>query len=282
MADGITGILKEHLILGCYVVGFYLRGKKQGQFKTFDLLGKVIKIENYFDGLKHGVSNVYAPKTNDPLETYISNSELYINGFKMEQKIFYESGKLWTHSKFANNQFNGLETEYYENGSILRTCNYINGKAEGESIYYHQNGVIEKKIYYLNGWIERRNVEEFHDNGRLARVINWYNDPDQTGIHHDFYPDGQPKYTSNYINGVIEGEVLEYHDNGNIKLSGTYVNGKKHGTFTKYFKNGRVQQVSNYDMNKLSGEFKKFNHRNGGVIANYRHVNGRRQQEEDE
>ena len=282
MANLFTGVLKQTDQGGSYIIGFYLKGKKEGVFKTYFPNGQLSRYENYFDGLKHGISNFYINKLDRPNELYLRQNELYVNGSITERKQLYENGQIWEHTKFQNNQKNGPMITYYENGTIKATYNYVNDKIEGEVVHYHDNGVINHKSYYLNGWMERRNLEEFYDNGQLARSINWYTDPNRNGFEKKFYPNGELKYVANYINGLIEGEFFEYHDNGQVKIAGHYVNDKKHGTFTKYFKNGRVQQVSNYVMNRLSGEFKKYRHRNGDIIANYRHLNGRRLQEQEE
>jgi antitoxin component YwqK of YwqJK toxin-antitoxin module len=277
-----NGVLRQPIQDGFYIVGFYLNGKKEGVFKTCFPNGQLSRTEQYFDGLKHGISNFYKYKINQPGEIYLCKTELYVNDSLAEQKEFYENGKVSEHTKFKNNQKNGPMIEYYENGIIKSTYNYVNDKIEGEVVYYHDNGVIKEKKYYTLGWMERRNREEFYSNGQVALIINWYNDPNNNGFEKKFYPNGELKYLANYINGLMEGEFFEYHDNGQVKVAGYYVNDKKHGTFTKYFKNGRVQQVSNYVRNKLSGEFKKYNYRSGDIIANYRHLNGRRLQEPEE
>jgi antitoxin component YwqK of YwqJK toxin-antitoxin module len=282
MAVLFTGVLKQTDQGGSYIIGFYLKGKKEGVFKTYSPNGQLSQYENYFDGLKHGISNLYIYKFNQPAEMCLRKSELYVNGSLTEQKEFYENGKIWEHTKFQNNQKNGPMIKYYENGTIQITYNYVNDKIEGEVVCYHENGVIKHKSYYINGLKERRNREEFYDNGQLELSITWYADPNSNGFEKKFYPNGELKYVANYIKGVIEGEVFEYYDNGQVKIAGHYVNDKKHGTFTKYFKNGRVQQVSNYARNRLSGEFKKYKYRSGDIIANYRHLNGRRLQEQEE
>ena len=81
--------------------------------------------------------------------------------------------------------------EYYKNGNIksivrLNKENRYNGKAE----FYYENGKIKKLVFFDNGDIKECKV---------------------------FYPNGQIKWESPFLNNVKHGNYFEYYQNGGIK-----------------------------------------------------------------
>ena len=58
------------------------------------------------------------------------------------------------------------------------------------------------------------------------------------------------------INGIKEGNWLEYHDNGQLHSRGRWKNGKKEGIWFEYHKHGKLHKSSEYsDGEKLSENF---------------------------
>ena len=270
-----NGVFKVINRLGGYSIGYYLNDIPEGLFKFFNNQGLLTHEVNFVNGKYHGLNKLY-------YNSIVKIIEIYDDGVKKEEKTLFDTGSVHQHYIFQNAKKNGAFIQCYEDGTVQIKGNFSDGTRNGEFIYYHRNGVIEKKELYVNGIRNRGLVEEFHDNGQLAHIITWYVDPQGNGVDNEFHPDGQPKKTSEYRNGLLEGLVIEHYDNGQIKFKGHYVKGKKHGTFTDYFKNGRVQQISNYCRNQLHGEFKKYRHKDGALIADYEHERGKRKRQREE
>ncbi len=292
-----NGVYRTRLQYNSYSVGFYQRDKKEGLFKIFNHQGRLYQEINYVDDKPHGIRKTHH-------NSRIIMTELFIDGDIKEIKHFFEDGSLFQHYICGDGKKNGPFTEHYEDGTIRTKGNYSDDKQDGEFIYYYRNGVIEKILLYTRDMCHI--IEEFYDNGQMARVVTWHTDPQKNGVDNEFHPNGQPKKisrysygllegdvieyyddgqikkTSKYVNGLLEGIVIEYYENGQIKFIGHYVNGKKHGTFTDYFKNGNVQQISNYSRNQLHGEFKKYRHKDGALIAAYEHERGKRKRQREE
>ena len=270
-----NGVFRTRLQYNSYSVGFYQNDMEEGLFKIFDNQGTLCQEIEYVGGVPHGIKKRY-------YHSRVIIKELFIDGDKKEEKHFFDDGSLYLHYIFREQKKNGKFVEYYQDGSVRAECNYIADNPVGEFINYYQNGMIEKKQLYTENRIYL--LEEYYDNGQLARIITWQTDPQENGVDNKFHPNGQPKKTSEYRNGLLEGDVIEHYDNGQIKSKWHYVKGKKDGTFTDYFKNGNVQQISNYSRNQLHGEFKKYRHKDGALIADYEHEKGKRkrQREEDE
>ncbi len=108
--------------------------------------------------------------------------------------------------------------------------------------------------------------------------------------------DGRISSVANYIDGMKNGEELNFNNRGMLEgktsyknnklhgLSGTYKNGRpvqeisyKDGQFDgstkKYFNNGKIQQEINFKNGKQDGVFKYFDEE-GNVTLEYMYKNG--------
>lgn len=82
----------------------------------------------------------------------------------------------------------------------------------------------------------------------------------KNGMWVEYYPEGNIKTISNYVDGKLALAKLEFSDRGQITKQTEYLNDQLHGTFIEY-KNGRILQERNYSEGQLHGEFKKYTDR---------------------
>lgn len=87
-----------------------------------------------------------------------------------------------------------------------------------------------------NGELIKHNLE----NGKLES-INRFKDSVLDGIQEYFHEDGTTKAKiDNYVNGVLEGESLEYYPEGTIYMKTFYKNGKVNGKREKFYGNEKL------------------------------------------
>ncbi len=67
-----------------------------------------------------------------------------------------------------------------------------------------------------------------------------------TGILFSNHPNGQVDSWQQYIDGVGEGEWINYYDNGNYKEVGNYVKNRVEGPINKYYRNGQLKAEGTY------------------------------------
>lgn len=78
------------------------------------------------------------------------------------------------------------------------------------------------------------------------------------------YSDGAVKSTTNYLNGIKQGEYKEYYSFGNIGAKGNFTNGNFTGHYERYSPDGTVILRADID-EKGTGAMTEFNY-NGEVI----------------
>jgi len=80
-----------------------------------------------------------------------------------------------------------------------------------------------------------------------------------TGILFSNHPNGQINSWQNFIDGIGEGEWINYYDNGNYKEVGNYEQNKVAGSIKKYYQNGKLKAEGTYkDWRIRIGEWKYY------------------------
>jgi antitoxin component YwqK of YwqJK toxin-antitoxin module len=102
------------------------------------------RIEN---GLREGPWKVYYQSSNTIFQEYN-----YLKG-KMTglQKIYFESGQLYSSGEMKDGYREGEWIWYYENGNISSTVSFINDVKEGKQIIWSEVGAKTKEETYKNG-----------------------------------------------------------------------------------------------------------------------------------
>ncbi|MCS6823993.1 MAG: tetratricopeptide repeat protein [Cytophagaceae bacterium] len=250
--------------------GTYVGNTKKGLWKYYDFFGTLISEENY-------------------------DKEGKLQGF---EKVYYKSGALKSVTNYKDNEPNGKYTTYYPNGKIKHEGWLVNGKLEGYQYEYYIDGTLKEKSYYLNnelhGYTEFYSVngklerEELYENGIIQKEIHYDTTgaisytielPNGTGNRVTRYPNGKPKHSLTYIEGLLHGKStyyayngnlisegqyffnnrhgdwVWYHDNKNIETKGTYFYGDKHGEWTYYYEDGKLRRKEMYKYGKSHGEW---------------------------
>jgi antitoxin component YwqK of YwqJK toxin-antitoxin module len=68
------------------------------------------------------------------------------------ERIYYESGALWSEAPFVKGKMHGVDKEYYESGALHWEAPYVNGNMHGvEKVYEEGTSNIAKLTLYKDG-----------------------------------------------------------------------------------------------------------------------------------
>ena len=94
------------------------------------------------------------------------------------------------------------------------------------------------------------------------------------GEFKSFYPNGNIKLISNYIDGKLNGTYNFYYEkNEIINVQCVYINGKLHGKYLKFFPNGNIKLNCTYINGIKHGQCKRF-YSNGIIESEFTYING--------
>lgn len=174
----------------------YLNGQKQGRsiyWKQYisgtDASGNTIyerdttKIENYNNGLLHGLKTEYW------------------KGSKLRKEVFYQSGLL-----------DGAFKAYNSKGILTQDLNYKAGKKDGAFKYYFENGVLLKTEVWDDGEKDG-NFITYYIQGFVQLSENYKNDMKE-GWFEERFPDNTIQRQALYKKDVLIEEHV-YDKNGN-------------------------------------------------------------------
>lgn len=124
--------------------GVFMDQLKHGEWKYWDEDGTLITVENYKNGKKHGVWQVYSAETGILLE----ESNFIDNKLHGTAKTFYIDGVPCTVENFISGQRNGLAESYFIDGKLSIQGIFHEGLKIGVWNYYDQNGKLRKVVDY--------------------------------------------------------------------------------------------------------------------------------------
>lgn len=92
-------------------VGTLVDGEPDGEFKYYSGDGKLIAVEPYRKGQRHGVRVTY-----------------------------YPSGKVFSEEDFVDDQIHGEAKKYFPDGTLRSEFTWVRGKHLGKAVLYYPNG----------------------------------------------------------------------------------------------------------------------------------------------
>ena len=247
----------------------FQNGKLRGEYAVYDeFSGDIIYSVNYIDNLKFGEEIEYYSNC---LPKKITN---YENNIKNGQQIEYHesTGQIKSESNFTNNIRSGLKTGYYDTGEIYYKVNYMDNSRTGQEIGYYRSGerlyvknyyselrdrqedeipeaTIDETWYYTTGEkkkeINKQQInsvashKNYYKNGKTSSFFEFdglnpiaeigYYETDIDSLLH-----GEKLFERKYVDGLIQGEEITYHQSGEVKSKVIYEAGKKQGLQVYY------------------------------------------------
>lgn len=222
---------------------------REGLWKLYSRSGIVLAEENYLDSLLHGACKYY----------YASGKAVslhqYVKGIKNGPFIdYYENGKKEREGTYVADDFDGTYKSWNENGTLESEGSFIKGAKNGTWYFYNGNGELEVSILYDRGVEKKRKYnkgtfKEYYESGipkseysyengkKDGPFTEWFEigqfvqvpsskEDLELGITHREKLDGtQIKKQGDYVNDLLEGEVIYFTEKGQIEKIEVYVSG---------------------------------------------------------
>lgn len=178
------------------------QGRRQGHWVRTDKDGSKIFEGDFKDGLETGIFTYY-----------------YANGTVRIRNTFSEPGRVCLHEA------------YDEQGHLLARGHYNQRNRDGQWQFFANDGRLVKIATYSMGVKNGPHIV-FEQNGDTAEIAHWVNNHRHGRWWRRIGKQGY--ITGNYVDGALEGRLVEYDDNGALVRQGTYSSGLKHGEFLHY------------------------------------------------
>lgn len=85
------------------------------------------------------------------------------------------------------------------------------------------------------------------------------------GAYTAFYPNGQKREESFFLNDSLHGEQKMYYENGQLESIANHANGMFIGKYQKFSEAGKLTNEGQYENNEMAGIWKKYDE-NGKVL----------------
>jgi antitoxin component YwqK of YwqJK toxin-antitoxin module len=165
---------------------------------------------------------------------------------------FYPGKKIYMYKgQFLDDIPTGTFTYYDETGKVKAVIKHGEKALRSEAVYYNEKGKVISRGIFRNQkkdsiWVNYTSLGEIsftesYKNGVLDGPSIVYYLPETAG--------GKVQPVSsitNYLNGLVHGDYIEYFNTGEFEVKGKYLNGEKDGVWEAYHTNGKVMSQDRY------------------------------------
>ena len=160
--------------------------------------------------------------------------------------------------QFKDDKPVGTFTYYYQSNKIQATIKHDPNSTRSGAVFYHESGIVLSKGIYQN--MKKDSVwVNYAPSGRLSSTETFKNDLLNGKKIIYYLPEDlndknqRVASVSNYVNGKMEGERIEYFESGAVKSKGVFKNNKKNGIWVTNHPNGNVMNTERYKEGVLHG-----------------------------
>ena len=196
----------------------YANDKLNGEWRTYNLRGTVIRTQQYQNDSLNGLSRDYWIDG----KTIMEEREFFKGSSKYIVRTFYKSGKPEAEQSYENGFVNGFSKKYYENGKLSENITIKGGTPDGPAKRYYEDGTIKEEVTFAHG--------------QFSNVRKYY------------YPNGKLWIEQEYNDGLPWTVISNYDETGNKRNAGTLKNGN--GTLILYNEDGTVRETLTYENGK--------------------------------
>ena len=183
------------------------QGRRQGHWVKTDKQGAKVFEGDFVDGLETGTFTYYYPDG-----TVRIRNEYTVPGKVCRHQVYDKNGHLLAKGTFNQKNRDGLWEFFSENGKQVKTTTYKMGVRHGLQVIFTSDG-------------DTAEVCNWSDNHRHGR---WWKRIGKQGY-----------ITATYVNGGIDGRLVEYNVNQQLVREGHYTSGERDGHW-KYFDQGQL------------------------------------------
>ncbi|MBT5379085.1 MAG: hypothetical protein HN675_00015 [Opitutae bacterium] len=164
---------------------------------------------------------------------------------------WYKNGQRSRESQCRDGKKDGPYTSWHENGQKFMEGTFKDGKLDGgQRTWWHENGQREVEYredglyteWYENGQKKEEGRYSLYRDGKLLPQQQQVRD----GLWIKYNEDGMEKARTNYRNGLMNGQYIEWHDTGQKRFKGTYKNGEEDGLRISYNEDGMEESRTHF------------------------------------
>lgn len=183
------------------------QGRRQGHWIRIDKDGTKIYEGDFLDGKETGTFTYYYA------DGTVRMRNIYtVPGERCDHEAYDEKGHLLARGHYDRRNRDGQWQFFAEDGRLVKEASYRMGIKDGLHVIYTHTGDTAEVTHWVNN----------HRHGRWWKRI------------------GKQGYiTGTYVNGGLEGRLVEYDDNGLLAREGHYLDGLKHGSY-RYYEDGQL------------------------------------------
>ncbi|MBP5677209.1 MAG: hypothetical protein J6W88_01785 [Bacteroidales bacterium] len=195
------------------------QGRRQGHWIRTDKDGSKIYEGDFVDGLETGTFTYFYP------DGTVRMRNIYTEpGVRCNHEAYDQKGQLMARGQYDRRNRDGRWEFFDEEGHRVKEATYSMGVKQGLHVVYNHKGDTAE----VTNWVDN------HRNGR------WWKRMGENGY-----------ITANYVQGGVEGRLVQYDDNGLLVREGYYKNGLKHGS-NKLYENGQLAVEERWDHGTLA------------------------------
>lgn len=221
--------------------GEYVNDLKNGCWTSYALDGKLIRIENYKNAIRHGIA------VDIDQRGYLVSEMYYVdNQLEGTAKKFFYGTNPASSIDYVHGKMNGMKKIYYENsaGKLMEESRYKDDVKDGPSNFFTISGDPIAEYIYVNNQLQG-NQKTYYPGKKIMSEQEFKNNV-ENGINKEYYENGKLKSEGNYLNGAISGLWIEYNEDGIKTSEGNFVDGLKEGKWTYFDVEGKVSKVEKY------------------------------------
>ena len=221
--------------------GEYVNDQKNGCWTSYALDGKLIRIENYKNAIRHGVA------VDIDQRGYLVSEMYYVdNQLEGTAKKFFYGTNPASSIDYVRGKMNGMKKIYYENsaGKMMEESKYKDDMKNGPSNFYTISGDPIAEYNYVDNQLQG-NQRTFYPGKKLMSEQEFRNNVEH-GINKEYYENGKLKSEGFYVAGKLSGLWIDYDENGFKIVEGSYIEGVKEGKWLHFDNEGKVVKTEKY------------------------------------
>ncbi len=212
------------------------------------------------------------------------NDSVNANGYNV---FHFPNGKISSEGTMRNGKPDGYWKNYYENGILKSEGNRKNYLLDSTWRFYDEDGKLVLEINYKKG---KKNGFRITYQGDEITKENFVDDVKQ-GYSYVLYPNGKVHFKIPFVDGLENGQAVEYAPDGRIVQLIQYKKGYvisrqkinrfdsdslPNGKWIWFYDDEKVHITGNYKHGLKNGYFKTYD-RNGNLISTEKYVNGEKE-----
>lgn len=214
----------------------YVYGIEQGDWRANYRDGKLREKGQFENGLKTG-----------EWFTYLKDGSVWGNGkyhLNYKQGLWtwnHRNGNLQTKGSYERGDRDGEWMHYHKNGELEKKGNYEKGKENGFWQHYFDTGELEAEGFYKQGvkdslWKERFRDQKSDEMSEFIHGHYEYGKKDSSWF--TYFENGNPKEMWTFKSDILTGIHKEFYPNGQLKTSHAFLGGVMLQTYGCYTPEG--------------------------------------------